>query len=68
MRESNKQLKKSYTHTHPHTFIHQPQYRRRGSIKGLKEIQVLEKHIKLSFPENLETTLGHLDVIFVGPD
>lgn len=29
---------------------------------------MLEKYIKVSFPENLETTLGHLDVIFVGPD
>ena len=67
MRDPNKQLKKLYIPP-PHTFIHQPQYHRRGSTEGLEEIQVLEKYIKVCFPENLETTLGHLAIIFVGSD
>lgn len=29
---------------------------------------MLEKHIKVSFPESLEATLGHLGVTFVGAD
>ena len=49
-----------HTHTHTHTYIHSL------VLKAYEQMQMLEKHMKVSLLENLETTLGQLDVIFVG--